>query len=339
MNYTMYIGGYGHESLHRIALRDGQFQHLESFPAVNASYLCFSPDKKRLYAVGETQTFRGEMGGSVQSYDISEDGRLAQTSIRATHGMDPCHLTVLGNLLVVSNYSSGSLSRFLLGDDGTIGEMLPMMEHHGSGPLTDRQEHAHPHQVQRTPGGWLAVPDLGADKIFFYAAAELAQPQPEAIAVPAPAGFGPRHCAFPKGRDEWYALCELANQLLIYRGTPGSAHLIGRVPIGDGIAPNYPAALRLSPDERLLAASGRGQNVIALFCIGENGLLSRLTEVSCGGDWPRDIQFTPDGRFIVCANERSDTLTAFGVMDGRLEPCGSIRVPAPACILFASQEE
>ena len=339
MIHTMYIGGYGQESLHRVALQDGRLGRLDSFPAVNASYLCFSADRKRLYAVGETQRFRGEIGGSIQSYDISADGRLTQTSIRATRGMDPCHLTILGNLLVVTNYSSGSISRFLLNDDGTIGEMLPLMELTGSGPKADRQECPHPHQAQRTPGGWLAVSDLGADRILFYAAAELTQPQPEALSVPAPTGFGPRHCVFPKGRDTWYVLCELESQLLVYRGTPGNAHLIGRVSIGDGAATNYPAALRLSPDGQLLAASGRGQNVIALFSIGENGLLSRLTEISCEGDWPRDVQFSPDGKYLVCANQRSDRLSAFAVGEGRLESCGSVRIPAPACILFASQED
>lgn len=339
MNYTMYIGGYGQESLHRAELRDGKLRLLETYPAVNASYLCLSPDRKRLYAVGETQRFRGEPGGSVQSYDLALDGRPVETSIRPTYGADPCHLSVVGNLLIVANYSSGSISRFRLGEDGTIGEMLPLMQHTGSGPKADRQECAHTHQVQRTPGGWLAVSDLGMDAVMFYAAAEISEPEPKGLRVATPAGFGPRHCAFPRRGDVWYALCELESQLLIYRGTPGSAQLIGRVPDGNGSAPNFPAALRLSPDETLLAASGRGQNVISLFSIQENGMLALLTEVSSGGDWPRDIQFTPDGKYLVCANERGNRLTAFAVEGGRLEFRSAAEVPAPACILFASQEE
>ena len=47
-------------------------------------------------------------------------------------------------------------------------------------------------------------------------------------------------------------------------------------------------------------------------------LLDRLTEVSSGGDWPRDVQFTPDGRFLVCCNERSNRLACSGVRMMRL---------------------
>ena len=123
------------------------------------------------------------------------------------------------------------------------------------------------------------------------------------------------------------------------RGTPGSATLIGRVPVGDGAGENYPAALRLSPDERLLAATGRGQNVLSLFSIGENGMLARLTEVSSGGDWPRDVQFTPDGRFLVCCNERSNRVTVFALSEGRLEQIDALELTAPTNVIFRRTEE
>ncbi len=337
MKYNLYVGGYGTESIARVALRDGRLKVCQTFPAVNASYLCLSPDGQRLYAVGETQRFRGEIGGSVQSYDIAPDGALTQTSMKPTHGVDPCHLALVGDLLVVSNYGSGSLSRYRLEEDGTIGAMLPLVEHVGRGARADRQAGPHVHQAQLTPGGWIAVSDLGLDSVFFYPAAEIARDRPDAVRVRVPAGFGPRHLAFPRARDAWYVLCELESELLIYRGAPESAALIGRVPVGDGSAPNAPAALRLSPDQKMLVATGRGQNVIALFAVGENGMLARLTEVSSRGDWPRDAQFTPDGKYLVCANQNDGLLTAFAVEEGRLEYCSSARVASPACVIFAPQ--
>lgn len=339
MNYSMYIGGYGQESIAQVALRDGRLRLIRTFPAVNASYLCLSPDEKHLYAVGETKRFRGEPGGSVQSYDVAEDGALTETSIQPTRGEDPCHLSIVGDLLLTANYSSGSVSRFQIEADGRIGAALPLIEHFGRGRRLDRQSGPHTHQVQRTPGGWLAVSDLGLDAVFFYPAAELSDPQPQALRVATPPGFGPRHCAFPRGRDTWYVLCELVSELLIYRGTPGSSTLIGRVPVGDGAGENAPAALRLSPDEKLLAATGRGQNVISLFSIGENGMLARLTEVSSGGDWPRDVQFTPDGCFLVCCNERSNHVTAFALSEGRLELVDALELTAPTNVVFRRTEE
>lgn len=335
MQYNMYIGGYGEKSLSRISLENGRFRLLESIPAKNASYLCTSPDGKHLYAVSETQQFGDLPGGSVISYDIESDGSLTRTSVQPTLGSDPCHLTVSGGFLIVANYTSGSISRFPLLEDGRIGPMLPLIEHTGSGPRKDRQSGAHVHQIMPAPCGLLAVVDLGLDSVFFYPRESISQENPRPTRISTPAGFGPRHCVFLPGRDLWYVLCELESQLLIYRGAPEQAVLVGRVPVGNASEENFPAALRLSPDRKILAASGRGQNIISLFAIGDNGLLSQLTEISSGGNWPRDIQFTPDGKYLVCANERSNRLTAFAVSDGHPELCDSIGVPAPACILFA----
>lgn len=339
MRYNLFIGGYGTESLHAFTLTDGVLRHRNAFPAVNASWLCSSADGKHLYAVGETQRFRGELCGSVQSYDVGPGGRLTETSMAPSGGTDPCHLTIVGDLLLVSNYSSGSLARFRLNADGTIGEMLPIVAHEGRGLRPDRQQAPHVHQATFTPGGYLAVTDLGLDAVDFYPAHQLAADRPQAIRVSAPAGFGPRHCAFPRAREIWYALCELESQLLIYRGAPENAALIGRVGIGDGIGENAPAALRLSPNEKLLLATGRGQNVLSLFSLGDRGMPARLTEVSSRGEWPRDAQFSPDGRFIVCANQRSNSATVFAVCEDRLEYLGAARVPSPACVLFTDMEE
>lgn len=332
MKYSMYIGGYGTSSISRVFLQDGKLRLAETFNAVNASWLCLSPDETKLYAVGETKRFRGETGGSVQSYAVSPQGGLTETAIAPTHGEEPCHLTLVGNILIASNYGSGSISRFMLNEDGALGEALPLIQLEGRGPDRERQEGPHAHQTCLTPGGWLAATDLGTDSVLFYPAPEITAAQPTAQRVKTPAGFGPRHCAFPRGKNVWYAVCELRSELLIYRGSASDAMLIGRVPVGG--TSNYPAALRLSPDERMLAVTGRGENIISLFAIGENGMLSLLNEASSRGDWPRDVQFSPDGRWLVCANQRSNTLTAFEIINGRLEYRSELRVSAPSCVVF-----
>lgn len=332
MKYTMYIGGYGTNSISRVLLRDGRLKLAESFSAVNASWLCLSPDETKLYAVGETKRFRGEVGGSVQSYDVAPNGKLTETSILPTRGEDPCHLTQVGGLLIASNYGSGSVSRFHLNDDGSIGESLPLIQLEGFGPNRERQSSPHAHQAQLTPSGWLSVSDLGSDSILFYPTPEISADHPMPLRVRTPAGFGPRHCAFPRRGDIWYVLCELRSELLIYRGAPNDAMLIGRLPVGG--TSNAPAALRLSPDQKLLATTGRGENIISLFAIGENGMLSLLTEISSRGDWPRDVQFSPDGRYLVCANQQSNSLTAFEIENGHLEYRSELRIPAPACVAF-----
>ena len=211
----------------------------------------------------------------MQSYDIAEDGALTEMSIQPTHGEDPCHLSIVGNLLLTANYASGSVSRFSLEPDGRIGAALPLIQHHGRGAKPDRQSGPHTHQVQRTPGGWLAVSDLGLDAVFFYPAAELSDEHPQPLRVSTPAGFGPRHCAFPRGRDTWYVLCELVSELLIYRGTPGSATLIGR---GADILPRID---RVGRDMKM--AQGMCGSLSGSVPTNVGQPMIRVTDITVGG--------------------------------------------------------
>ena len=237
---------------------------------------------------------------------------------------------------MVANYDSGSVSRFPVGPDGKLGECLALIQHQGSGPKPDRQAGPHVHQTLLTPHGAMAVTDLGLDSIFFYPTPELDKPSPTPVRVRTPAGFGPRHCAFPKDSDVWYALCELESQLLIYRGAPKDAMLVGRLPVGDGSVPDFPSALRISPDGKMMAAAGRGQNIVDLFAIGENGMPARLTEVPCRGDYPWDVQFSPDGKYLVCANYRSNNLVCFALENGHLEYRSELSMEKPSCVLFTT---
>ena len=336
MKYSMYIGGYGMASITRVILRDGRLKRGVSYDAVNASWLTLSPDGRRLYAVGETQRFRAYAGGSVQSYEIGEKGALTQTAIQPTLGMDPCHLLLTDEMLIASNYTSGTVSRFRLTPQGDVGEALPLIELQGSGPDPERQAGPHAHQAQRA-GDWYALSDLGSDTVWFVPADQIAADKPELHPVRVPAGFGPRHCVFPQGSRTWYVVCELKSELLIYRGFAEEAELVGRVSVGGGAADNYPAALRLSPDGSMLAATGRGKNIVSLYALSANGLPALLTEVDSMGDWPRDVQFTPDGKYIICANQNSGSLAAFRLEGGRLEYASSLALPQPSCILFAEE--
>lgn len=326
MRYEMYIGGYGKNSLARAEMEDGRIRVLERYEAANHSYLTIEGDC--LYAVSETPN------GRAIGYSISEDGTLSRASEAPTGGGDPCHVSVAGRTLLVSNYSSGSLARFALEKDGTIGRALPLIARSGRGAKPERQECAHIHFAQRTPGGWVAVSDLGTDSMLFIPYAEIGNDAPEPIVVHAPAGYGPRHLAFPKKGECWYALCELESELLIYHGSPTRAALIGRMPVGGMKGANYPAAIRLSLDEGMLAATGRGEDIVSLYAIGAGGMLSHLCTESSRGAFPRDVCFTPDGKYLVCANQKGNSLSAFEVRGGRLHYVSQAEFEAPSCVQF-----
>ena len=326
MQYEMYLGGLGEKSLARAVLTDGKIQILERMNAVSHAYLAL--EGNTLYAVSEIRN------GNVLSYAVAPDGSLQQTSSVPTQGDIPCHVSVAGRTLLVSNYTSGSLARFHLNADGTIGKALPLIAPVGHGPKADRQEHAHIHFAQRTPGGWVAVSDLGSDAVSFIPFQEIENDVPQPIVIHTPAGYGPRHLAFPKKGECWYALCELESELLIYHGSPTHAQLVGRMPVGGLGKENFPAALRLSPDETMLVATGRGEDIAALYAITDTGMLSQLCTVSTRGSYPVDAEFTPDGKYLVCANQKGNSLTVFEISLGRLHFKSQTEFESPMCVTF-----
>lgn len=70
--------------------------------------------------------------------------------------------------------------------------------------------------------------------------------------------------------------------------------------------------MRLSNDERFLYVSVRGENVIAV--LEARGTRTRVIQrAPCGGDHPRDILLSPDGRFLLAANRNAGGLVCFTV--------------------------
>jgi len=98
------------------------------------------------------------------------------------------------------------------------------------------------------------------------------------------------------------------------------------------------AAIRLSADGRFLYVSGRSNSEIAAFAIdAASGALSPVQRVPTDGLAPRDFDLTPDGRFVVIANQQSNTLTSLwrNPDTGRHGPTGqAVELGSPVCVLF-----
>lgn len=289
----------------------------------NPSYITIRGNN--LYAVEESKN------GAAVSYAVNGLA-LTPTGTQRVNGDDPCHVLSDGERLYVSNYSSGSLAVFHLNGD-RIEEPPSLMQHEGSSVDPNRQRSAHVHQSVITPDDkYLAVCDLGMDKVLFYPHG------PYGIRVPAeevnvPKGAGPRHAVF--GRDvTWYVVCELSCDVLIYHGYGKAAKLIqttSSLRVGETGAC---AALRLSPDGSWLIVSVRGANTLAMFPVLAGGLLGECRFFDTKGDWPRDAAFSPDGRYVLCALERSDAVSIFGVSETGLTYCETVTIPSPTCICF-----
>ena len=323
-----FIGTYtsgGSQGIYRAHWRNEVLQITECAKIENPSFL--TAQKNTLYAARETNN------GSVAAFRVEPDA-LTPIGEQPILGDAPCHLCVTGERLYVSNYTSGSLTIIDLDADGAFASSPRVIQHEGRS-VHARQRAPHVHQSQPTPDGrFLAVCDLGTDAVIFYPLDGDGLHTP-GQRVQTPAGAGPRHAAYG-GNECWYVLCELSCELLVYTGYGNEAKLVFRFnALRDTDPESTGAALQLSPDGKLLLASVRGANTLVLWNVSPDGILSGDRWFDAHGDSPRDAVFTPDGRHVICACERSDRVTVFALRDGELVFLHAAGVPMPTCISLA----
>ncbi len=320
--------------------KDGKFTLIQK--AMNPSYIILGPDATRVYAVLETDRREEGQGGGVASYQVDpKTGALTLTSEQLTLGRGPCYLTVDRNshVLYTANYNDGTVSTFRLAEDGSILPLNALFLHHG-----EAGERPHAHCAAFSPdNARLWVCDLGLDTLMCYYWDEKTSTLmlDQELTLPLEKGKGPRHILFHKSNGFAYVIDELASRInaLAWDAKTGSLTLKQTLSLlpEDYTGRNGAAALRMSADGRFLYCSNRGHESIAVFAIGEDGLLTLVQIAPCGGAFPRDIDLDPTGRYMFVANQRSDSISVLAVdpETGKLSPTDySYEVPGPTCILF-----
>jgi len=70
----------------------------------------------------------------------------------------------------------------------------------------------------------------------------------------------------------------------------------------------------------------------------KTGKLTLLQHAPCGGKIPRNFKISPDGKWLLCAHQDSNTISVLSLdpKTGKLgEPSNTVSAPSPICILFA----
>ncbi|MBL7699725.1 MAG: lactonase family protein [Chitinophagaceae bacterium] len=323
---------------------NGELQKVSSTFSENPSYLALSPDKKFLYSVNENGDGKG--GVSAFSFDASS-GTITPINSQLTHGDHPCYISVdkSGKWVVAGNYTGGNFSVFPIAANGSVGEAAQIIKHTGSGANKDRQEKPHVHSSVFSPDGkYLAITDLGTDKIYMYpfnpgASKPVAEKAIETSTAP---GAGPRHIIFHPSLPYAYTIEELSGNVSAYSvskdGSLKNIQTINAHP-QDYKGEIGSAAIKISADGKSLYASNRGgSNTIAAFSIDQSSGKVKLNKiVSSGGDAPRDFTVDPTDKFILSANGDSDNITIFkrNAQTGVPEETGKkISIIQPVCLLF-----
>ncbi|MGZ3820780.1 MAG: lactonase family protein [Mucilaginibacter sp.] len=351
--YNLVIGTYTKGAskgilVYRFYVETGKLAYLSQIEGVsNPSYLCLSKDNQFLYAVNED----GKNGGvSAFTYE-PVNGFMKFLNRQTSAGADPCYISVDQDRknVFVANYSSGSLAVLPINKDGSLQPPSQVIQDEGKGPDTSRQERAHVHTAYFSPDEkYLLFADLGTDKLNIYRY-HSSKPQPLTPADPSfisvQAGNGPRHVTFSPNKKYMYLLQEMGSAINVYKYNGGKPEQVQTISM---LAPGFKgthgaAAIHITPNGKYLYASDRLQasGLVSYSIDEQTGKLTLVQHQSTFGKNPRDFAIDPTGKFLIAANQDSDTIFVY-VIDqntGRLAITSSrIDVGNPVCLKFTPAE-
>jgi 6-phosphogluconolactonase (cycloisomerase 2 family) len=338
-------------NVYRVDLTSGAWTHEQLLEVVNPSFLTLDREQRFLYSVHADLE-------EVSAYAIDkQSGRITALNRQSCGGKNAVHLSIdpTGRWIITANYSAGNVGVVPIEKDGTLGPRSDLVTLQGEpGPDGKRQTSSHPHDAVFDPSGrFIAVPDLGFDRIFVFrldaASGKLTPNEPPFVKTRP--GAGPRHIAFHPKMPLAYVINELGSSVTTYRFDPqrGSLQPIQIVP---STPPSYTddnhgAEIAVAPSGRVVYASNRGHDSIAIFAVDERaGTLTPVGWAPTHAKSPRFFCLDPTAKMLYAANadegfseqQNTDTIVPFRInqASGMLTPTDQvIKTNSPCTIVFA----
>lgn len=331
MNH-IYIGGYTKrvsKGIYHMTLENGVMSEAELVAEINnPTYLQVDAIHSMLYCNNSI-----EGGHAISCFRISPDGSLTKVSDSPSKYANACWLALdkVNERIYSTIYGDGVFeARTFDQVTGHIFNVDFSLKTQGGGPVKDRQDGSHLH-IAYPYDDYIYICDLGSDKILVLDRKSLSLLHSIAVEP----GCGPRHILFREHKA--YVMTELNNKVieLDYDAESGMLRPVAywpALPEGfDGLSQG--AAIRSGAD--VLYVSNRGHNSITVFGLDENGSITGVIQnIPTGGNWCRDFNLTPDGKYLIAAHERSDNVSLFAVAeDGTLSPlpCDAV-APEGTCV-------
>jgi 6-phosphogluconolactonase len=347
--YDLIIGTYTSGTskgiaVYRFYAESGRLAYLSQIDGVtNPSYLTLSSNNKFIYAVNETPK------GEVSSFSFEpKTGKMVLINKQSSEGDDPCYIAVdkAQKNVFVANYSSGNVAVLPVNKDGSLSKAIQTLHADGHGPNKERQEGAHAHMSILSPDEkYLLYNDLGTDKVnvLRYRASGEKPLEPAATPfVSVKPGDGPRHIEFSADKKHAYLVTEMGSNVYVFDYDNGKLKEKQTITL---LADNFKgqtagAAIHLSPDGRFLYASNRlDTNEIIVYAVNqETGELTFVQRQPSMGKNPRDFAIDPTGKFMIIANQNSDSIYVLRIDNatGKLSPTGfRLDIGNPVCLKFA----
>ena len=345
---TLYVGSFlnsDNAPLYRCGFdcNSGEIEILEECRTSRPAWLCKAGENGGVFFALEAEKIDGVYGGGIGHFT----DKMQSPRILNIGAVGPCHVCEDSGNIFLSCYKEGALVQVKYLSDA-FSQDVKIIHHKGSGVNPVRQNMPHPHFSLFTPDGkFLAVMDLGLDKILLYPYTKEEGIAGEPMNCSAPAGSGPRHAVFSRDGKYLYVVTEMGGTVLTYEyNGAGGLKLIHELAVmlesEIGGEPQS-AAIRLTPDGRGLIVTERRSGSIVFFSLDENGKPTRLGVIKTEA-CPRDAVFSPDGRWLICACQQADALCVYSyeeeskeTISERVSLKACLKLPensAPCCILF-----
>jgi 6-phosphogluconolactonase len=287
------------------------------------SFVAFHPERPLAYAIDE-------LGASVRSFEVTDDGRLRQIGCVESGGAGPAYVSIdrAGKVAFVANYAGGTVAVFVISESGALQPPTQVVK-------AGKNPHSIAADVQNRR---VSVPVLGEDVVLQYAF-DPVRGLLEPALVPrthAPAGTGPRHIDFHPTLPVAYVVHEHSSQLTAY-GVAADGEFtdlitLSTLPGGLARPGNTGSDVHVAPSGRFLYASNRGHDSIVTFALDAEGVPSALAHAPTLGSTPRNFCLIDGGGLLLVANLRSDSVTTFAVDEasGALTPLATTKgIPKP----------
>lgn len=316
------VANSGDGTISSFSLKDGQLQRLAvNGGAPGCSTFVVDATRDLVYA-----SVKGDDPGiTTFALDRSSGQLWVRTHLSTPDGaMNYLSLTRGGNALLGACYAGG-YGIISTVSDGVVGEP------------NSRVEYPNLHSVRASSDGRFAYfVSLGADLLAQFAIGDDLTLTPLSPAtVPAPEGCGPRHLVLNAAQDSVYVLTEFSGEVLRYRRDKhyGNLTAAGAAAAVDpsknlghsvfGADPRehhyiWGGDLHFS-DPAHLWCSERTESTLGAVAVATDGSLSAATSFTVTEPQPRGFAVSPDGRYLVCAGERSTTISLYRVHGADLE--------------------
>jgi len=344
----LYVGTYTSEGSEGIYLcnfnsESGEISLDKTFKGVdNPSFLKVSTNKKYLYSVSRTTPEIEKSGGFVIAYKIGKNGTLHFLNKQISNGAAPCHIDVSpdGKFAAIATYSGRTTSVYPINESGSLQPASSIVDNNKTLNVSEEVV-SHAHSIKFSPfDGKVYSADLGTDQLNIFVNENGVLTPEKQNYVKLEKGAGPRHFEFGANGKIIYVINELNSTISVLKvesGVWNNIQNISTLP-PDFEGKSYCADIHISNDGKYLYGSNRGHNSIAIFEINpsSNELTFKGT-VLVEGDWPRNFVLSPNGKFMLVANQRSGNITIFKISseNGMPEFTGKdIKLPAPVCLEF-----